>query len=122
MGSTDRPKSRRGTWRTPRCSLRVDANERLQMQMLVKILIRQAKKAQPGNPVAWLEALQSAKWADMSAQNGQIVATSVNGKSVSLQALPGTSIADILTATEVAIETLEAGLDAPPTSSYAAFR
>ena len=92
------------------------------MQMLVKILIRQARTNQPGNPIAWLETLQTAKWTDMTAQNGQIVATSVNGKSVSLQALPGTSIADIINATELAIETLEAGLDAPSTKSAVLFR
>jgi len=92
------------------------------MQMLVKILIRQARTNQPGNPVAWLEALQTTKWTAISAQNGQIVGTSVNGKSVSLQALPGTSIADLITATELAIETLEAGLDAPSTKSAVLFR
>jgi hypothetical protein len=92
------------------------------MQTLVKILIRQARTNNPGNPIAWLTDLQSSKWTDMSAQNGQIIATSVNGKSVSLQALPGTSIADILTATEIAIETLEAGLDAPSTRSAVVFR
>lgn len=92
------------------------------MQMLVKILIRQARTNQPGNPIAWLAALQTTKWTALSAQNGQIVGTSVNGKSVSLQALPGTSIADLLVATEVAIETLEAGLDAPSTSTAVVFR
>lgn len=92
------------------------------MHLLVKILIRQANLAQPGNPVLWLTDLQTAKWSSLSAQNGQIIGTNVNGKSVTLQALPGTSIADLLGATEIAINTLEAGLESPPTRSAAVFR
>ena len=92
------------------------------MQMLVKILIRQARTNQPGNPVAWLADLQADLYADFIAQKGQIIGTSVNGKSVSIQALQGMNFKDVIDATELAIETLEAGLDAPSTRSAVLFR
>ena len=85
------------------------------MIMLVKILLRQARIANPTNPRTWLEDLQTTKWTSVNAQNGQIVGTSTNGKSVSLQATPGITLAELFTATELALETIEAGLTRPST-------
>lgn len=92
------------------------------MQLLVSILLRQAQRNNPANPRDWLLDLQDAKWSAVSTQNGQIIGTSVNGKTVQLQALPGTSIADLLMATELAIQTIDAGLSSPRTESVAFFR
>lgn len=92
------------------------------MKLLVSILIRQAIRAQPGNPRGWLDDLQATKWTAVSAQNGQIIGTSVNGKTVQLQALPGTSIADIMGATELAIQHFDAGLLTPRTETVACLR
>lgn len=85
------------------------------MRTLVQILIRQANTNAPSDPTGWLETLQSTKWSTVNTQSGQIIGTSVNGKSVSLQVLPGFSLADVLTATEIALQTLETGLTSPPT-------
>lgn len=82
--------------------------------MLVAVLLRQANTNAPGQPEVWLESLQTTKWNAISAQNGQITGTSVNGKSVTLAALPGCSIADILMATELAIRVCELGLENAP--------
>lgn len=92
------------------------------MKLLVQILMRQARTASPSNPIGWLEDLQTTKWNAINAQNGQIIGTSVNGKTVQLQALPGTSIADIIMATELAIQTYEAGLAQPRSESVAFLR
>lgn len=92
------------------------------MKLLVSILIRQAIRNQPANPRDWLEDLQATKWTAISAQNGQIIGTSVNGKTVQLQALPGTSIADIIGATEIAIQTIDAGMTSPKTETVARLR
>lgn len=81
---------------------------------LVKVLLRQAEINNPDDPRAWLITLQSTKWTDVNAQNGQIVGTSVNGKSVTLASLPGTTIADIMFATEYAIGILDRGLTYAP--------
>lgn len=83
-------------------------------KMLVNVLLRQASINNEGDPRQWLIDLQTTKWTDVNAQNGQIVGTSVNGKSVTLASLPGTSIADIMMATEVAIQLVDAGFDYAP--------
>lgn len=87
------------------------------MRNLVNILLRQARRNNPSNPRKWLEDLQASKWSDMSAQNGQIVGTALNGKSITIQALPGTTIYDIIQATEDAITTLDAGFNSAVTQS-----
>ena len=92
------------------------------MKILVSILLRQARNNNPSNPRQWLEDLQSSKWTDVSAQKGQIVGTALNGKSITIQALPGASIADILTASELALQTLEAGLNGPSNETRAYLR
>ena len=92
------------------------------MKLLAQILLRQAQIAQPSDPRDWLVDLQTTKWTAVNRQNGQIIGTSVNGKSVNLQAIPNTTIADLMMATEVAIQTLDAGLTSPRSESYAMFR
>jgi hypothetical protein len=92
------------------------------MRNLVNILLRQARRNNPSNPRKWLEDLQASKWSDMSAQNGQIVGTALNGKSITIQALPGTTIYDIIQATEDAITTLDAGFNSAVTQSAAFLR
>lgn len=95
------------------------------MRLLVKILLRQALINNPSNPLQWLEDLQTTKWTSVSAQNGQIIGSSVNGKSVTLQMIPGTNITDIVQATEVAMQFIEAGGDpsrGPGTTSIGILR
>jgi hypothetical protein len=92
------------------------------MKELVAVLLRQARRNNPSRPEVWLADLQATKWTSVSAQNGQIIGTSVNGKSVSLQALPYTSIADLMIATELALQVFEAGGDMPTSSTRAVFR
>ena len=83
--------------------------------------MRQANAQSPGDPIAWLEALQLAKWDSVNAQNGQITGTSVNGKSVYMTTLPGCSIADTLFASQRAMELIEAGHSGPPSKTQARF-
>lgn len=92
------------------------------MKELVAVLLRQARRNNPSRPDVWLADLQATKWTSVSAQNGQIIGTSVNGKSVSLQALPGTSIKDLMIGTELALQVLEAGADMPVNATRAIFR
>lgn len=84
------------------------------LRVLVNVLIRQAIINNENDPRQWLIDLQTTKWTDVNAQNGQIVGTSVNGKSVTLASLPGTTIADLLFATEYAINLLDAGFTFAP--------
>jgi len=83
------------------------------LKLLVAVLMRQANNNSPGDPATWLEALQVTKWTSVNAQNGQITGTSVNGKSVYLSTAPGCSIADLLMATELALQLCERGLSGP---------
>lgn len=89
------------------------------LRILVNILIRQANLNNAADPSAWLAELQTAKFTALSNQNGQISGTMVNGKSVTIQALPGCSIADLIAATELALNVLAAGLDAAPSRTQA---
>jgi len=92
------------------------------MRILVQILTRQAIRAQPADPRGWLTDLQATKWDSLNKQNGHIVGTALNGKSITIQALPGTTLADIIMATEVAIQTIDAGLTSPRTETVAYLR
>jgi len=92
------------------------------MKLLVSVLLRQAVRNNQANPRNWLLDLQDTKWSSVNTQNGQIIGTSVNGKTVQLQALPGTTLADLLYATELALQTLEAGLSTPRSESVAFFQ
>lgn len=87
---------------------------------LANIIIRQAEKTQ--NARAYIDELITAKFTTVNAQNGQIVGTTVNGKTLNLQALPGTSLADIMTAAELALSTLERGLNRVPRQTSTLFR
>lgn len=92
------------------------------MKLLVQILMRQARRNNSANPREWLEDLQASKWTDMTAQNGQIVGTALNGKSITVQALPGTTIADLIQASELAIQCIDAGLTSPRSETVAFLR
>jgi hypothetical protein len=92
------------------------------MKTLVSILLRQARRNNQANPRTWLEDLQASKWTSMNAQNGQIVGTALNGKSITGQALPGTTIADLIMATEMALQTIEAGFSGPVSHSLVNLR
>lgn len=83
------------------------------LRILVAILIRLARANNAEAPTAWLASLQSAKWDAANAQNGQITGTMVNGKSVTISAAGGFSIADLMVATELALQIIEQGLTAP---------
>jgi len=79
---------------------------------LSNILIRQANKTE--NPRAYLDDLITAQYTSISAQGGLITATSVNGKSMQLQIMPGTSARDVMVAAEMALSCLERGLRCVP--------
>jgi hypothetical protein len=87
---------------------------------LANIIIRQAEKTQ--NARAYIDELITAKFTTVNAQNGQIVGTTVNGKTLNLQAIPGTSLADIMSAAELALSTLECGLSRVPRQTSTLFR
>lgn len=87
---------------------------------LANILLRQAEKTQ--NARGYLDDLLTAKWSDLNSQTGQIVGTTVNGKSLTLQAMPGASLADIMSAAELALSCLERGLNRVPRQTYVVFR
>ena len=88
-------------------------------KLLVDVLMQQASAQSPEDPVAWLQALQRAKWDSVNAQNGQITGTSVNGKSVYMTTLPGCSIADTLFASQYALRLIERGHSGPPGKTQA---
>ncbi len=87
---------------------------------LANIMIRKA--ANTGNSRQYLLDIIDAKFDSVNAQSGQIIATTVNGKSMTLQALPGMNLAQFLAAAELALSTLECGLDAVPRSTFAVVR
>ncbi len=87
---------------------------------LANIMLRKA--ANTANSRQYLLDIIDAKFDSVNAQSGQIVATTVNGKSMTLQALPGMNLAQFLAAAELAISSLEAGLDTVPRSTFAVVR
>ena len=87
---------------------------------LANVLIRQANKT--ANPRDYLDSLITSKLTSASAQGGVITSTSVNGKSVTFQAVPGTTVADFMNAAELALSALEAGLTRVPRQTYGALR
>ncbi len=90
------------------------------IRQLANILLRQAEKTQ--NPRAYLDDLITSKVTTASAQGGVIISTTVNGKSVTFQAVPGTTIADFMSAALLALEALECGLNRVPSSTYGVLR
>lgn len=90
------------------------------IRILANILIRQAQKTD--NARAYLDDLITAKVTTASAQGGVIIATTVNGKSLTLQALPGTTVADFMSAALLALQALECGLNSVPSQTYGVLR
>ena len=82
------------------------------LRILANIMLRQAEKTD--NPRDYLDSLLPAKFTTASAQGGAITATTVNGKSVTFQAIPGTTLADFMAAANMALEALECGLKVVP--------
>lgn len=87
---------------------------------LANILLRQARKQ--ANPRQYLDDIISSNLTTVSNQGGVITATTVNGKSLTLQALPGATIRDIMFAAELALSCVEQGLTAVPRQTYAVLR
>ena len=88
--------------------------------MLANVLLRQAEKTQ--NPRQYLDDLITSKVTTASGQGGIIVSTTVNGKSVTFQAMPGTTIADFMAAALMALQALECGLTRVPSTTYGVLR
>lgn len=87
---------------------------------LANILLRQAEKTE--NARQYLDDIITSKLSIVDTQSGQIVATTVNGKSMTLQTLPGMTIAHYLAAAELALGTLERGLPRVSRSTYVVIR
>lgn len=90
------------------------------IRILANALLRQAQKTE--NPRQYLDDLLASKVTTASGQGGVIVSTTVNGKSVTFQAMPGTTIADFMAAAMIALESLEAGLSRVPGQTYGVLR
>jgi hypothetical protein len=90
------------------------------LRILANALLRQAEKTQ--NPRAYLDEIITSKVTTASSQGGVIISTTVNGKSVTFQAAPGTTIADFMAASLMALEALECGLGRVPSTTYGVTR
>jgi len=90
------------------------------IRVLANVLLRQAEKTQ--NPRQYLDDLITSKVTTASGQGGIIVSTTVNGKSVTFQAMPGTTIADFMAAALMALQALECGLTRVPSTTYGVLR
>lgn len=90
------------------------------IRLLANALLRQAEKTQ--NSRAYLDELITSKVTTASGQGGVIISTTVNGKSVTFQAVPGTTIADFMAAGMLALEALECGLSRVPSSTWGVMR
>lgn len=90
------------------------------IRILANVLLRQAQKTD--NARGYLDDLITSKVTTASAQGGVIISTTVNGKSVTFQAISGTTIADFMSAADLALRTLECGLDRVPSSTYGVMR
>jgi len=87
---------------------------------LANIILRQAEKT--GNARGYLDDLLTADVTTVRAQGGVIISTTVNGKSATFQAMPGTTKFDFMRATEMALTSLEAGLNRVPRQTYGVMR
>jgi hypothetical protein len=87
---------------------------------LANILLRQAQKQQ--NPRQYLDDLISTQLASLAAQGGIITSTTVNGKSVTLQSLPGANLRDQMAAADLALSALESGLSIVPRQTLTVLR
>ncbi len=90
------------------------------IRILANILLRQAEKTD--NPRQYLDDVLTSKVTTASGQGGTIISTTVNGKSVTFQATPGTTIADFMAAAEIALSHLEAGLNRVNGQTYGVLR
>lgn len=77
------------------------------LKVLVQILIRQAKNANPSDPAFWLLTLQTANFNDLTEAGGVITSSAVNGSSFSVTIPAGFGPQDVLIATEQALQALE---------------
>lgn len=87
---------------------------------LAQVLLRVAQTKENGRQ--YLTDILTSKLTATSAQGGVIISTTVNGKSATFQAMPGTTVVDFMMAAEMALGTLECGLHRVPTSTYAVMR
>lgn len=88
---------------------------------LANVLLRLGE-TQTGGARQYLLDLLTAKFADINTQNGQIIATSVNGKSMTIQAVAGVDLASQLKAAELALSALERGLTRVPRQTQGVLR
>lgn len=98
----------------------VDRSRLSMVRILANVLLRQAYKTT--NPRAYLDDIITAKVTTASAQGGVIISTTVNGKSATFQAMPGTTVADFMSAAELALSSLECGLRRVPGQTYGVLR
>ena len=91
------------------------------MVTLANVLLRLGETAEGGQRQYLLNIL-AAKFADLNAQNGQIIATSVNGKSMTIQAVAGVDLASQVKAAELALSALERGLPRVPRQTQGVLR
>ena len=73
-------------------------------------------------PRQYLLDLIASKVGSITSLNGQITSTTVNGKSMTLQAVKGASVSEVLDAAQLALSCLECGLNRVPSSTYAVVR
>lgn len=93
----------------------------MDVRTLANVYLRQAEKQQ--NPRQYLDDLMTTRLATLTAQQGgTIVSTTVNGKSVTYQTLPGAGPDSQLTALLMAVQALECGLSSVPSSTWAVLR
>ncbi len=90
------------------------------IRILANVLLRQAEKTD--NPRKYLDDLLTAKVTAASGLGGVIISTTVNGKSATFQAMPGTTVADFMSASLLALEALESGLGRIPSTTYGVLR
>lgn len=84
--------------------------------LFIRILLRQARanEATEAEAQTYLETLISGHFATAKEGDSMLISSTMNGKSISFSAPPGASKFDVMTAAELALEHLEAGID--PTS------
>ena len=90
------------------------------IRLLANSLLRQAAKT--SNPRQYLDDILASKVTLASAQGGSFTSVTVNGKSSTIQGLPGTTVADFMAASLMALEALECGLSRVPSTTYGVLR
>lgn len=87
---------------------------------LANVMLRQAEKTT--TPRAYLDALITSKFTSANSQGGAIISTTVNGKSVTFQGIPGTTVADYMAAADLALSCLERGVPRVPRTTFPIYR